>query len=85
MLQWHLAGSDWVNTHRAGQEQQFAAASTRDNKAYLEYRGRQSKACNELACQVCQIDEAAHVRLLHQFELVPQAVLQRHPVGFAGG
>lgn len=85
MLQWHLAGSCWVDTHGAGQQQQFVAASTLDTKAYLEYRGRQSKACNELAGQVCQVDEAAHVCLLHQLELVPQAVLQRHPVGFAGG
>ncbi len=52
--------------------------------AHLQDRRRQSEACNELGSEVSQVDEAAHVSLLHQLELVPEAVLQGHPVGFAG-
>ena len=51
---------------------------------HLQDRRGQSEACNELGSKVSQVDEAAHVSLLHQLELVPQAVLQGHPVGFAG-
>ena len=56
----------------------------RKSMAHLQDSRRQSEACNELGSKVSQIDEAAHVSLLHQLELVPQAVLQGHPVGFAG-
>ncbi len=58
--------------------------SSSKSMAHLQDSRRQSEACNELGSKVSQIDEAAHVSLLHQLELVPQAVLQGHPVGFAG-
>lgn len=51
---------------------------------YLETAQRQSKVGKEVACEVGQVDQAPHVCLVHQLELVPQAIPERDAVGLAG-
>ena len=52
--------------------------------AHLQGRQRQCKGCNEVPGEVRQVDQPAHISLVNQLELVPEAVSEGDAMGLAG-